>query len=193
MISSGTAMPTLLQRIAANDASAVQETLDRYGRLVFALARRMSAGPSDAEDAVQEIFLEIWKSASRFDPDVAAEPTFITMCARRRLIDRRRRADRRLRPEALPAQLPDSGADHEARIDRSEEAARAAEALKELRPEQKRVLELSIYDGLTHQEIAEETGLPLGTVKTHARRGLLRVRELLTGATGAVGGRGEGS
>lgn len=178
---------SLLQRVAANDATAVSEVLEQYGRLVWALARRMTGNASDAEDAVQEIFLDVWKSSGRFDPAVAGESTFITMIARRRLIDRRRRAGRRPQSEALPEQVPDTGTHHEDKVAVSDEAAHAARALDQLRPEQKRVLELSIYEGLTHTEISEETGLPLGTVKTHARRGLIKVRELLAAASVEAG------
>ena len=86
---------TLLQRIAKGDASAVQECMETYGNLVWSLARRYSESAADAEDATQEIFLDIWKSAGRFDPERGKETTFIATIARRRLIDRVRAAGRR--------------------------------------------------------------------------------------------------
>ena len=173
---------TLLQRVAAGDLSAVQECIDRYGGLVWSLARRFLPGQADAEDAVQEVFIELWKSAERYDPDVAAEPTFVAMIARRRLIDRRRRQSRRIESgPTVPVEDVDvpSEADQIRAVEVSDEAARAADALKTLRPEQQHILRLSVYDGWSHQKIADHLQMPLGTVKTHVRRGLIRVRELL--------------
>ncbi len=175
---------SILQRVAAGDPGAVQDALDRYGGLVWSLARRFCYNQAEAEDAVQEIFIDIWKSAGRFDESVASEPTFVAMIARRRLIDRRRRASRR--PEAGESRATADGAVTAAeatdRVEVGEEAARAAAALRELRDDQQRVLRLSIYQGLSHERIAEATGLPLGTVKTHVRRGLMRLREILGAA-----------
>ena len=81
---------SILQRVAAGDMAAMQECIDRYGGLVWSLARRLSLSPAEAEDGVQEAFIELWKHAERFDPEVASETTFVSMIARRRLIDRRR-------------------------------------------------------------------------------------------------------
>jgi RNA polymerase sigma factor (sigma-70 family) len=168
----------LLPRVAHGDAAAVREVLSRYGGLVWTLAQRMLANRADAEDAVQEIFLDLWSHAGRFDPKLASEATFVALLARRRLIDRRRRGSRRPTPQPLPPQLagPDEA---DAPAELADEARHARAALAQLRPEQRRVLELAIDRGLTHEEIARVTGLPLGTVKTHARRGLIRLRELL--------------
>jgi RNA polymerase sigma-70 factor (ECF subfamily) len=133
----------------------------------------------DAEDAVQEIFVEIWRTAERFDPDVASEATYITMIARRRLIDKYRRRSRDLDTTTLTEELITGSTDHEEQIDISDEAERARRYMQQLRPEERQVLELSIDDGMSQTQIAEATNLPLGTVKTHARRGLIRLRELL--------------
>ncbi len=81
---------TLLQRIAGGDRSAVAACIDTYSGLVWSLARRFLQNEADAEETVQEIFLELWEKAARFDPGVAGEVTFVSMIARRRLIDRRR-------------------------------------------------------------------------------------------------------
>src|SRR5436190_14026687 len=89
----------LLGRVAAGDEAAVRECLARYGGLVWSIARRFE--PSDAEDAVQEIFLDLWKSAARFDRAVASETAFVAMIARRRLIDRRRTRGRRPTLDAM--------------------------------------------------------------------------------------------
>ncbi len=172
--------PSILERVAVGEAAAVEECLARYGGLVWSLARRFSNDRADAEDAVQDVFIEIWRMAGRFNPASGSEITFIATVARRRLIDRLRRRQRvpvaaSLSDEQL-TNPPGSGAD---RVELCEEAARAAAELAQLRPEERRVLELAIYHGLTHEEIASATALPLGTVKTHARRGLIRLRERL--------------
>jgi RNA polymerase sigma-70 factor (ECF subfamily) len=170
----------ILTRVANGDCAAVQECLDRYGGLVWSLARRLCLDATDVEDAVQEIFVDLWKSADRFNESIASEPTFVAMIARRRLIDRRRKRMRSPEdaagfPEAsVPAAAVD--VDH---ASVSDEAARAAAAMKQLRPEQQQVLALAIHYGRTFEQIAQILGMPLGTVKTHARRGLIRLRELL--------------
>ncbi len=170
---------TILNRIASGEKNAVQECLKLYGGLVWSLARRMSANTDDAEDAVQEIFIDIWKNAARFDEKQASEITFVAMIARRRLIDRLRKSNRQPATESLETILvePSKRADREMQI--SVEANQAAEAMKDLRPEQRQVLNLSIFQGLSHQEISNLTGMPVGTVKTHARRGLMQIREIL--------------
>lgn len=174
----------VLHRVAAGDPAAVQEAIDRYSGLVWSLARRLCFNRAEAEDAVQEIFIDLWKSAGRFDESVASEPTFVAMIARRRLIDRRRRASRRPDPisvrdgDGTGAAGRDAAAGAE-RLELGEEAERAGRALGELRDDEQKVLRLSILQGLSHQRIADATGLPLGTVKTHVRRGLIRLRELL--------------
>ncbi|WP_315854191.1 sigma-70 family RNA polymerase sigma factor [Gemmata palustris] len=174
----------VLPRIAAGDPAAVPDCIARYGGLVWSLARRFLGNPSDAEDAVQDVFIELWKNAARYDPSRSSEPTYITMIARRRLIDRKRRTGR-----APTAQtLADEPAEPTvvARIDIEEEAAKAAAVLGELREDERRVIQLAVYQGLTHEAIAAATGLPVGTVKTHIRRGLIRVRERLTAGGGAL-------
>ena len=180
----------ILNRIAAGEANAVQDCLKAYGGLVWSLARRMLRNQDDAEDVVQEIFVDIWKNAERFDPEQASETTFVAMIARRRIIDRMRYAKRRPSPESLEDILVEPAGRLDVTLQTSVEAAEAAKALNELRPEQQQVLQLSIVHGLSHQEISDATGIPLGTVKTHARRGILRAREILglggTKSTGEV-------
>ncbi|MFM9994511.1 MAG: RNA polymerase sigma factor [Phycisphaerales bacterium] len=176
---------TLLQRVAAAEPGAVRSCLDQFGGLVWSLARRFA--PTDAEDAAQEIFIDLWKSAGRYDPAVASEATFVSMIARRRLIDRRRRATRRPEPMPLADQALPGAGDASDPMTVSEDAGVAAQALAALSPDQQNVIRLSVYRGLSHDEIASATGLPLGTVKTHIRRGLIRVREALDATRGRVG------
>ena len=170
---------TILQRIAGGDQNAVQECLKTYGGLVWSLARRMLRNSEDAEDAVQEIFLDVWRNAERYDPSQASETTYIAMIARRRLIDRIRHVQRRISADSLDDILAEPSVRTDRTVQTNLEARDAAKAMDQLRPEQRQVLQLSIVHGLSHQEISEATGMPLGTVKTHARRGLIQVRELL--------------
>jgi RNA polymerase sigma-70 factor (ECF subfamily) len=183
----------ILHRVAAGETAAIQECLDRYGGLVWSMARRFTKQPAEAEDAAQEVFIELWRKADRYDPSLASEMAFVAMIARRRLIDRSRRKQSALPTEALEEdprlEERDRRLDH---VDVCDEAARAAAALSRLKPDQQRVLELSIYEGMSHEEIARATKLPLGTVKTHARRGLARIREWL-GVSAARGAEGAGS
>lgn len=169
----------LLPRIAAGDRSAIRECIARYGGLVWSLARR--AAHNDAEDAVQEIFLDLWKSAARFDERAGTEITFVATIARRRLVDRRRQRQRRPETESLGEGSTEARAVHatNAPPEMGAEAALAARALDQLKPEQRQVLILTTCHGLSHEEVASSMNLPLGTVKAHARRGLIRVREAL--------------
>ena len=180
---------SVLQRIAQGDRTAVSDCIDRYGGLIWSLARRWSRTDADAEDAVQEIFLDLWKSAARFDQSVAGEKTFIAMIARRRLIDRNRK--RQLQP-VNDLELDHFSSEQQGQaqwLELSDEAARAAAILDELPENQSRTIRLSIYHGLSHSQIAEYTGLSLGTVKTSIRRGLLKIREQIgVGSMGWKGG-----
>jgi RNA polymerase sigma-70 factor (ECF subfamily) len=133
----------------------------------------------DAEDAVQEIFLDVWKNAERFDETQASETTFVAMIARRRLIDKIRHTQRRISADSLDDVLAEPSNRDDRVLETNIEAREAAKAVDQLRPEQRQVLQLSIVHGLSHQEIADATGMPLGTVKTHARRGIIQVREML--------------
>lgn len=172
---------SILQRIAAGQTGAIRECLDRYGDFVWSLAHRYhSAMGEDVEDAVQEIFIELWRSAPRFDPAIGPEPAFIATIAHRRLISRQRRAGRRRTipvdaiaeppgrtPLRDPAQLAD-------------DARAAARAFGRLSDEERHIIELSLYHGLTHERIADHVNIPVGTVKTRIRRGLIRLRELMS-------------
>ena len=172
--------PVLL-RVAAGEPGAAELLVDRFGGLVWSLARKLSPTDAEAEDAVQDVYMSLWQSAARYDPAVASEATFIAMITRRRLIDRQRRRSRRPERTVAPEHLTINTDDSESPADgsASEEAIRAAEALKRLSENQQKVLRMSIYEGLSHEGIARATGMPLGTVKTHARRGLIKLRSLL--------------
>lgn len=170
---------SILQRISSGDKTAVQDCLKKYGGLIWSLSKRMLPNSEDAEDAVQEIFIDIWKNADRFDESQSSETTFVAMIARRRLIDRIRKSNREINADSIESVLVEPTNNFDKRLQISVEAQQAAKALQNLRVEQQKVLQLSIYQGLSHQEIADALKMPIGTVKTHARRGILQVREFL--------------
>jgi len=181
--------PTFLDRIAAGDPLAVEGCLEKYRGLIWSMARRFQANHADAEDAVQDVFIELWRHARRFDPAMAAESTFVVTVARRRLIDRHRRRARRPEAIALVVEPAATAPSETERLETLDEVRHTRRLIEQLRPEQRQVLELSFDRGMSQQEIAEATKLPLGTVKTHARRGLMRLRQLLeTGPADGVSG-----
>ena len=177
----------VLTRVASGDERAVEECLRRYGGLVWSIARRLIRDAGEAEDAVQEIFVELWRVADRFDPAKASEATFVATVSRRRLIDRRRRLARQPGFDELPESGPQEPSINPAAGGLEGLGLSVASAFRELRQEQRRVLQLQLGLGMTHGEIVEKTGMPLGTVKTHARRGLIRLREILGSPAGAPG------
>ena len=169
---------SLLQRVGAGDTGAMLACMERFRGLIWSLVRRSCSNAADAEDVVQEIFISVWRSAHRFDPTIASESTFVSVIARRRLIDRTRQRMRRPAPGSI---IQDVELDRNElpRSQIKEAAAIAHVAMEKLRPEQHQVLHLSIECGCSHEQIATSTGLPLGTVKTHARRGLQKLRDAL--------------
>lgn len=169
---------SILERIAGGEPAAVVDCIDRYGGLVWSLVRSRIRNAADAEDAAQEIFIELWKSAARFDPGLASETVFIAMIARRRLIDRLRARSR----EPVTEEFDETLARADPLGTQAADAADvqiAARALATLEDGQREVVLLSIVQGMSHSEIATATGRPLGTVKTLVRRGLTKVRALL--------------
>lgn len=172
---------SILERIAAGDQAAVQDCIGAYGDLIWSLARRFLRNDADAEDAVQDIFIDLWGSAARFDRGVASEVAFVSTIARRRLIDRLRQHKRRPGMDSLddeelgeirqPAVLPE--------MEEAADVAVVQRVLDTMDPEHRRILTLSLYEGYSHSEIAERMSLPLGTVKTRVRRGLIYIRDQL--------------
>jgi RNA polymerase sigma factor (sigma-70 family) len=162
--------------------------MDEFSALVWSLARRYCESVADAEDATQEIFLEIWKSAARYNSSMGSEATFITTIARRRLIDRLRARKRRPESEEFDeTNFADEASASPVPTALTSEVDAAQAALAALPEVQRQVLLLGIVEGMTHSEIATHTGRPLGTVKTQMRRGMIRIREILDEAAQAPG------
>jgi RNA polymerase sigma-70 factor (ECF subfamily) len=162
----------LLIRLAAGDQQALGEFYDLYAGLVNGLALRILRDTSDAEDVVQEVFVQVWRQASRFDPSRGTPEAWLCTMARTRALDRlRRRVSRR---EEAEEQAPAPTG-----VPRTEEGIAVRKALDGLSPEQRKALELAYYEGLTQSEIAERLGEPLGTVKTRIRTAMMRLREVL--------------
>lgn len=170
---------SLLEQVAEGDQTAVARVLDQYGDLVWSLARRFLGNSPEAEDAVQDIFIAIWSSAERYKPELASEVTFIATIARRRLIDRLRKNSRT--PDSVEYDEGSAGQNPEQvnRITENVEVQNVVRVLNDMPEEHRQILSLSIYEGYSHSEIAEQMAMPLGTVKTRVRRGLLHIREQL--------------
>ena len=172
-------------RMARGDQDALGEIYDRHGRLVYSLAFRIVRDQSDAEDVVQEVFSQAWRQAARYDAARGSVLGWLLTLTRSRSIDRLR--GRRSRPEpagdeGLLNAIPDPAAPADIQAASLAQATQVRAALEGLSVLQRVAIELAFYEGLTHAEIAERLELPLGTVKTRIRQGLLKLRELLAGA-----------
>jgi RNA polymerase sigma-70 factor (ECF subfamily) len=171
---------TILPRIAAGDESAISDCINQYGNLIWALAKKLTPRQEDAEDAVQEIFMEVWQNASRYDSTKSSESTFIAIIARRRLIDRLRKIYRRPVIQSIEDTFETPPNLFESEIAVKIQAKQILGAMQTLRAEQREMMILNIYDGMSHGEISERLNVPLGTVKTHIRRGFKKVREVIS-------------
>jgi len=188
--SSGDTDRALIARVQARDADALDLLYDRYASRLMGLAQRILGDTGEAEEILQEVFLFVWRSATTFDPARGSVLAWLLVATRSRSIDRLRSR----RPAARAGltsvdQVPDKADSRDLETD---SAAREWEtlcrsAIAELPAEQRIVLELAYFEGLTHQEIAQKTSTPLGTVKTRVRLGLMklkdRIRPYLRGGT----------
>jgi RNA polymerase sigma factor (sigma-70 family) len=168
----------LLDAVASGDDRALAALYDRFGRVAYGLAYRILRDQALAEDAVQEAFLAVWRSAQSYQRERAKPATWILTLVHRRSVDLVRREDRR-RAEALnEAREPaTAGVDEEAGI--RDRRMAVQQALAQLPEDQRQALELAYYGGLTQSELAERLGVPLGTIKSRMFAGLGRLRELL--------------
>lgn len=167
-------MPTILQQLAAGDETAVARCLEEYGGLVWSLASKYLDGRrSEIEDAVQDAFVTVWQSASRFDPAKGSEAAFVATLARRRIIDARRRAEAR---QDLAGRAEARGTDEAPRLT-DEDVSRLGDRFVQLPAEERTALWFVVSRGMSHREIAVVTDVPVGTVKSRLRRALLRLQQ----------------
>lgn len=179
-IQSGDEEWVLMSRVASGDEGALAELYDRFGALVFKASRQVLNSRAEAEDASQEIFVRLWKTADRFDPRRAKLVTWVMLIARRHLIDRLRR--KVARPELLGLEsenettfMPEGNASGLELPVEGNNALRAR--IHELPALQREVIERTYLQGFTLREVSEQLQAPLGTVKSALSRGLARLRE----------------
>jgi RNA polymerase sigma-70 factor (ECF subfamily) len=169
----------LMHRVARGEEDAVAELYDRFGTLVYKVARQFLPSQAEADDAVQEIFVRLWQTAERYDPRRAKLVTWVMLIARRHLIDRIRRNAVRPGTTGLDADVARAPAEHAP--DRSAQEDELSRKLRrriaELPELQRIVIERAYLQGYTLREVSEQLNAPLGTVKSALSRGLERLRE----------------
>lgn len=171
----------LLAAIARGDEQALGSLYDRYRLILFGLMLRILHSRPEAEDVLQEVFLQVWKKASDFDEGRGRPFTWLVTLARSRAIDRLRSLDSRMRvAQDAARETIESSSDAVEDAIRAEEGEVVRRALRELSEEQRQALQLAYFEGLTQSEIAARLNTPLGTVKTRMRSGMIKLRELLS-------------
>lgn len=176
-------LETIMAAVAAGDQAAFAQLYDELSPAVFGVVRRVLRDPAQAEEVTQEVFVEIWRQAARFDASRAQPRTWAVMIAHRRAVDRVR-SEQAHRDRHLRVAVADpAGAGPDELAVQASEGERARAALGSLSGVQREAIELAFYDGLTHVEIAERLDVALGTVKTRIRDGLVRLRAAMGGAT----------
>lgn len=180
LVSLSTDPSLLLQRVQTGDRSAFSELYDALAPLVFGAVKRVLRDPAMSEEVTQEVFLEIWKTAERFDPERAKASTWAITLARRRAVDRvRHEQSQRNRADDLSHQPVGKSVGPEDTVVSSLDTERVTRALAQLPDDQREVIRLAFIEGLAHGAIAEQLDLPLGTVKGRVRGGLRRLRGLI--------------
>jgi len=170
-----------MQRVASNDAQAMNDLYDRFGSLVYRLAYQVMPTRSDAEDAVQEVFIRLWRTADRYDPKRAALVTWVMLISRRHLVDRLRRARARVKATALDEKQGQTAAPEnsqpEAGMQQEERFNSLMERIAKLPELQRTVVTRAYLGGQTLRQIGEELDTPIGTIKSALSRALVRLRE----------------
>jgi RNA polymerase sigma factor (sigma-70 family) len=168
----------VLERVARADEAALAEAYDRFGRVAYGLAVRILRDAALAEDAVQDAFLAVWRTAVSFDPSRGTASTWIMTLVHRRAVDVVRREDRR-RAQPLDDAPQGTGETTDEQAAVREQRRKVQAALAQLSPDQREALELAYYGGLSQSELAERLGVPLGTVKSRMFAALAKLRDLL--------------
>jgi len=169
----------LLDRIVARDETAVAELYDAHNRLLFGLILRILRDRSEAEEVLQEVFVLVWTRAETYNVGLGSPAAWLVRIARNRAIDRLRANNVRLRAvESAP--LPEAAASPESQAATSEQQRAVARALAVLPPDQRTLIEQAYFQGLTQSELADRFKLPLGTVKTRIRTGMIALRQQLS-------------
>ena len=172
----------MLKAIAARDEAALAQLYDCYRTILFGLLMRILNNREEAEDVLQETFLQVWRKAADFDENRGRPFTWLVTLARSRGIDRLRTlASREHVAKAGAREVSEQISDAATDALKSEQRGLVSDALAKLPDEQKRPIMLAYFDGLTQSEIATRLGAPLGTVKTRMRTGMIRLREMLAG------------
>jgi len=169
-----------LERMVAGDTRALEELYDRHGDLLYSLVRRILSRAEDAEDAIQEIWLQAWRGARTYDPKRGTVCGWLVSIARSRAIDRLRSEGSRKRAvDAAGVDAPDPPeSPAESAVDQ-ERRQHVDHAMSQLDPQHREVLELAYFAGLSQSEISERLGAPLGTVKSWTRQALSRLEKLV--------------
>lgn len=170
--------PPLMPLIAAGDTTAVDRFVERYGALIWTLTKKMMQRSHDAEDLVQEIFIELWKNAPLFRPERGSEISFISVIAKRRLFDRLRKNNSAIQVSYLTDEPLAEGAESRGDpLEIADEINKVRNCMRQLSGSAQDVLKLILQEGLSHQEVSTSLKMPLGSVKSFARRGLLSLRD----------------
>ena len=168
----------LIARIRAGDPQAMSELYDRYAKVVYAVALRVLQDAAAAEDVLQDVFLQLWRNPDAFDASRGSLAAWLAVIARHRAIDRLRQR----RPETdIEDCVISGGPDLGDETERSLMVEKVRAVLQEMSSDQRTALEMAFFQGLTHTEIAEKTGQPLGTIKTRIRSGLQFLRQKFDG------------
>jgi RNA polymerase sigma-70 factor (ECF subfamily) len=173
-----------LSAMARGNHAALGLCYDAMGPVVFSLAVRMMRDRAAAEDVTQDVFVQVWRQAGNYDSQRGSPEAWMMMIARTRILDRLRSRAAGVVLKPVGDNLPDAPDENDWPDDLAvsrEDAVNVREALAELQADQRQAIELAFFDGLTHVEISEKTGVPLGTIKTRIRLGLLKIREKLRG------------
>lgn len=172
----------LLARVADGDAAAFQHFYDRTSAKLFGIILRILAERQEAEDVLQEVYVTVWRKAASFDPARASPITWVATIARNRAIDRlRARPVRHQAPVEAAHDLADQGPAPDAGLVASQDARRLAEALHLLEPRHADAIRACYFEGITYDELAAREQVPVGTLKSWVRRGLMRMRSHLEG------------